>query len=162
MNRAYYFEDTSVFKATVMGITLQSGTPMVNRTVMKISQVEVCGKKAYLVTGFGNGSEAGFDRSSVLGLIAPIGGKTIVIGNLSAQAAQPGSWPISFAEKYNKETMESVFGLNTPNMPPTGYAALATMIGSSERPILGEIGGGAGGPGFSPAGGRAVSAQVAQ
>jgi hypothetical protein len=161
MNRTYFFEDSIVFKKTVLGISLQAPTPMVNRTVMKISQVDVCGKKAYLVTGFGNGGEAGFDRSSLLGLIAPVGNKTIVIGNLSAQAAKAGSWPISFAESYNKEAMESVFGVNTPGEAPSGYASLAAMIGSTERPVLGELGG-SGGFGASQGGGRAVSAQVAQ
>lgn len=109
---------------------------MVNKSTMKITELTICGVKSYLVTGFGNGHNLGFDRSSLIGLIAPIGGKTLVLGDASLQAyhtaaSQKTSWPLWFPY-YPKDAISSGLGV---------YNELASLIGSQEEPVNGLLGG---------------------
>lgn len=138
----YYIQDSTKlssnpFKAMIAG-------SMVNRTALRITPVSICGTKVYLATGFAVGNELGFDRSSLVGVIAQINGKTMIIGEASVQSFDSNSKPVHyFARDYFKDTMEGIFGTIDPaTRQETGsYASIAKLIGSTERPVMGEIGG---------------------
>lgn len=142
-NREYYLRSEKKMCGEVPILGYQcSPTPMDNRVTFKVSPVDICGARAYLITGFANGHNAGFDRSSLIGLIAPVGGKTLVLGDFSAQSWTAGSWPLELP-KHTQSAMDAVFGeLDRRNhQMKRGYIDIAEMIGSRERPIMGQIGG---------------------
>jgi hypothetical protein len=136
VSKEYFIKDTTSFG----GLASLFKGKMVNQSVIKISPINVCGSKVYMVTAFQNGGSLGFDRSSLVGLVAPIGGKTIVLGDFSAQGYTQGSFPLIFPQKWD-ETRDVVLGSidRASGRPTGGYYAIADVIGSKERPVMGEV-----------------------
>jgi hypothetical protein len=126
--------------------------PMVNRYVMNIQPLDLCGSRIYLLTGFGLSQSLGFDRYTLIGLVAPVGGKTLVIGDFAGQSLNDGrdnKWPLWFPSKAN-DLQTKIF---------QGYAEIAEIVGSQERPVMGELGGrkGTAVADLNPAGGRSMA-----
>lgn len=144
LNQDYFLRTTVAMK----------GSNMVNDAVMKMTEVDICGTKAYLVQSFGNGGSLGFDRSSVIQLIAPVGNQTLVLGDASAQAYrdpssnQTVSWPLWFpVSKIGLLGISMAAPItDTPKALFDIYPLVARQIGSTEQVMLGKIGGS---PGFN-------------
>lgn len=111
---------------------------MVNRQVLKVRTVDVCGAKAYMVTAFGNGQTEGFKRSSVIGLIAPTSAnKTVIVGDGSTFALG-NSLPAKFLD-YPDKAMDTIFGKIEDGRPVGGYLEIASLIGSREKTYKGML-----------------------
>jgi hypothetical protein len=137
LGREYFIEDTTDFG--MLASAYMRGK-MVNRSAMKISPINICGSRVYMVTAFQNGGGLGFDRSSLIGLVAPINGKTIVLGDLSAQGYTKGTYPLEFPKKWD-DTRNAVLGEVDPQTRQAsgGYYAIANLVGSTERTFMGEV-----------------------
>lgn len=103
VNKEYFVQDTTEI--------LPGKSPMVNRNVFTIHPRRICGARAFVITGFGNGGSRGFDRSTLLGFVVKVGGKTLVIGNFAGQSQAVANgpiptdqdpWPIWFPLDYKK------------------------------------------------------------
>lgn len=123
------------------GIELMAGYRMINETNLRISQFPVCGTPVYLVSVFGLPNAAGtpdankgFDNSTLLGVIAPVGDKTLILGSISSQSFRKSSespMPLVFLD-YPEKIVKEVFDK---------YKAVGNLIGSKEATNNGEIGG---------------------
>ena len=122
----YVLQDSTSFSSFM--------SPMVNRYVMNVQPLDLCGSRIYLLTGFGLSQSLGFDRYTLIGLVATVGSRTLVIGDFAGQSVNDGrdnKWPLWFPSR-SKDLQTKIFD---------GYGAIAQLIGSQERPVMGEIGG---------------------
>jgi hypothetical protein len=125
------------FLADLTGVN----THMVNDSNLRVTQLPVCGTNVYLVSIMSlpspvgsTSAERGFDNSTLLGVIAPVGDKTLILGSLSAQSFKRGGeapMPISFLE-HSRELVSDVFDK---------YNAVARAVGSTDRTVNGQLGG---------------------
>jgi len=123
------------------GIELIAGYRMINETNLRISQFPVCGAPVYLVSVFGLPNNdntpvanAGFDNSTLLGVIAPVGDKTLILGSLSSQTFRKTSespMPLVFLD-FPEKVVTEVFDK---------YKSVSSLIGAKEATANGEIGG---------------------
>jgi hypothetical protein len=113
------------------------GHSMANETALRITKIPLCNSEFYLVSALGlpqRSGDRGFDSSALLGVVAPIGGKSLVFGSLAAQAYRGGGdkpMPIVFLE-YHERFINDIFAK---------YNSIGSMIGSKERTVNGLIGG---------------------
>lgn len=132
VNKEYFVQDST---------EIMSGkSPMVNRNVFTIHPRRICGARAFVITGFNNGGSRGFDRSTLLGFVVKVGGKTLVIGNFSgqSQAVAQGPfptdndpWPIWFPLDYKR----------TANTVLTDNVAKLIEAEEDQPLVLGRVGG---------------------
>jgi hypothetical protein len=145
MNRDVFFVDSTKIQAGM--------SPMVSYSAMRVSKVPVCGSDIYLLTAFGNGHKLGLERSSLVGLVARIGDKTVVIGNGSAQSwkiDQDEPWPLWLPKDPSGLQRKALGGLHPDTREEQGYLAIARKIGSTEKTYNGIVGGAQASPNESP------------
>ncbi len=113
------------------------GYSMANETALRITKIPLCNAEFYLVSALGlpqHPGDRGFDSSTLLGVIAPVGGKSVVFGSFAAQVYRGGGdkpMPIVFQE-HHERFINDVFAK---------YNSIGAMIGSKETAVNGLIGG---------------------